>query len=257
MRAEAGELRPLALAGARGTAGELARALGAGGDAGAIRNLSGGRLSSADLGGVSVLVYAVAEGAPDAADEAALRVAERAGVRTVCVVAGAGTSVPPVPYVLAADVVPVAPGGSVPLERIAERVAAAGGGSVAALAAALPALRPAVCRETVQRFSRANGLIGAAVFVPGVDLPVLALNQVRMVLRIAAAHRVDIDRERAPELLAVLGCAIGLRTLARGAFSLLPGPGWAYKGGVAYAGTRAIGEAAIAYFESRAVRSGS
>lgn len=257
MRAEAADRRSLAVAGAPATATEVRRALVAGGDADRVLDLSGRPLSAATLGRPAVLVYAVEGGAPQAADEAALRLAERLGVRAVCVLTGVGTIVPPVPHVLAADVVPVATGGSLPFERIAERVAAAGGGSVAALAAALPSLRPAVCRETVRHFSRANGLIGAAVFVPGVDLPALALNQARMVLRLAAAHGIDIDRERAPELLAAAGAALGLRALARAALSLLPGPGWVYKGGVAYAGTRAIGEAAIAFFASRAVRFGS
>ena len=257
MRAEAASHRPLAVAGAPGPAGEIRRELVAGGDAGLVKDFSGRPLSAAVLGRPAVLVYAVEGGAPQAADQASLRLAERLGVRAVCILVGAGTVVPAVPHVLATDVVPVAPGGSLPFDRIAERVAAAGGGSVAALAAALPALRQAACRETVRHFSQANGLVAAAVFVPGVDLPALALNQVRMVLRLAAAHAIDIDRRRAPELLAVLGAAIGLRALARGALSFLPGPGWAYKAGVAYAGTRAIGEAAIAYFESHAVRSGS
>jgi uncharacterized protein (DUF697 family) len=32
--------------------------------------------------------------------------------------------------------------------------------------------------------------------------------------------------------------------------TVVPGPGWAIKGGIAYAGTLALGEAAVAYFES-------
>lgn len=204
-----------------------------------------------------MLVYAVEGGVLRPDDDAALRLAERLGVGSVCLLAGAGTVVPPVAHVLATNVVPVAPGVSAPFDRIAERVAAVGAGSAAALAAALPALRPAVCREIVRHFSRMNGLIGAAVFVPGVDLPALALNQLRMVLRLAAAHGIEVDRRRAPEVAAVIGAALGFRALARGGLVLLPGLGWIYKGGIAYAGTKAIGEAAIAYFESRAVRSGS
>jgi hypothetical protein len=36
------------------------------------------------------------------------------------------------------------------------------------------------------------------VFIPGVDFPVLTLNQLRLVLRIAAAHEEEIDAETAP-----------------------------------------------------------
>ncbi len=35
--------------------------------------------------------------------------------------------------------------------------------------------------------------------MPGNDLPVLTLNQVRLVLRIADAHGFEIDKERLPE----------------------------------------------------------
>ena len=53
------------------------------------------------------------------------------------------------------------------------------------------------CDELIRKFSRQNALIGAAVFVPGADMPVLTLNQVRLVLRIADAHGFEIDSERA------------------------------------------------------------
>jgi len=77
----------------------------------------------------------------------------------------------------------------------------------------------------------------------------ITLNQIRMVLRLAAAYGEEIDRERAVELLAVVGAGLGFRALARQALTLVPGPGWAVKGGVAYAATLTLGQAAIAYFE--------
>src|SRR5204862_7161481 len=94
--------------------------------------------------------------------------------------------------------------------------------------------------------------VGAAVFVPGADMPVLTLNQIRLVLRIADAHGFEVDRERIPELLAVLGSGFGFRALAREALGAIPVAGWALKGAVAYGGTRALGEAAVRYFERRA-----
>jgi uncharacterized protein (DUF697 family) len=48
-------------------------------------------------------------------------------------------------------------------------------------------LRRAICEELIRKFSRQNAIVGVAVFVPGADLPVLTLNQVRLVLRIADA----------------------------------------------------------------------
>ena len=60
-----------------------------------------------------------------------------------------------------------------------------------------------------------------------------------------------IDQQRAVELLGVVGAGFGLRTVARELLDLVPFAGWAVKGGVAYAGTKAIGEAAVRYFETR------
>ncbi len=88
--------------------------------------------------------------------------------------------------------------------------------------------------------------------MPGADLPVLTLNQVRLVLRIADAYGFEIDRERLPEVLGVVGSGLGFRAVARRAIGYVPLVGWAVKGAVAYAGTRALGEAAMRYFERRA-----
>lgn len=249
MKAAAEDFRPLLVGGAPGPAAELASALERGGDAGAVRNVSGRPLDPYDVEGAGVLLYAVEGGSTDD-DERSLRLADRKGVDAVCVVAGAADGPgPEVPYVLATDVVPVRVGAPLPLEAIFARLAKRAGDKGYALAARLPALRPAVCAEIVAGFSRQNGILGAAVFVPGADLPALTLNQLRMVFRIAAAYGEEIDRERLFELAVVLGAGFGLRAAARQVLGLVPGPGWAIKGAVAYAGTRALGEAAIAYFE--------
>ena len=93
------------------------------------------------------------------------------------------------------------------------------------------------------------------MFIPGVDLPVLALNQARMLLRLDQAYGLDLDpRERLPEILAVVGAGLGLRTVARELLDLVPVAGWVVKGGVAYAGTRALGEAAITRLRAGALR---
>jgi uncharacterized protein (DUF697 family) len=90
------------------------------------------------------------------------------------------------------------------------------------------------------------------VFVPGVDLPVLTLNQIRLVLRIALAYGQELDNRRAVELLGVVGAGFGMRTVARELLDLVPVAGWALKGAIAYAGTKAVGEAAVRYFDARA-----
>jgi uncharacterized protein (DUF697 family) len=153
--------------------------------------------------------------------------------------------------VLATDIVRVPPGEGFPVEEIAHAVARKLGEDGTALAARLPVLRRAVCDELIRSFSTKNAIVAAAVFIPGVDMPVLTLNQARLVLRIALAYGQEIDKERAVELLGVVGFGFGMRTVARQLLDLVPVAGWALKGALAYAGTKAIGEAAVRYFEAR------
>jgi uncharacterized protein (DUF697 family) len=233
LRRGSGDQRPLAVAGARELVPLLARELREGGDASAVVE---GHVEDA-----AILVWV------GATDEEALRKANRAGVPIVAV-----TDAERVPYVLADAIVHVPPGHGFPVEQIARAVARRLGEDGTALAARLPVLRPALCRELIRSFSIRNGLISAAVFIPGVDMPLLTLNQIRLVLRIALAYGQPIDGQRAVELLGVVGAGFGLRTLARELLDFIPVGGWAVKGGVAYAGTKAIGEAAVRYFDTRA-----
>jgi len=233
VRRGVGDERPLAVAGARELAPILARDLRADGDASAVVE---GRVE-----GAAVLVWV---GDPD---EAELHAAARARVPIVAV-----SDSEDLPYVLATDVVRVPRGQGFPVAEIAEALAEKLGEDGTALAARLPVLRPAVCDHLIRSFSKRNALIAAAVFVPGVDLPVLTLNQARLVLRIALAYGQEVDRNRAVELLGVVGVGYGLRAVARELLDFVPVAGWAVKGAIAYGGTRAIGEAAVRYFEARA-----
>jgi uncharacterized protein (DUF697 family) len=232
VRRGSGDQRPLAVAGARELLPIIAKQLREGGDPAAVVE---GRFEN-----VAALIWV---GAPD---EEALRAADRAGVPIIAV-----TDANEVPYVLATDLVRVPPGQGFPIDAIARAVARKLGEDGTALAARLPSIRGAVCDELIGSFSKKNAIIAAAVFIPGVDLPVLTLNQARLVLRLALAYGQELDRERAVELLGVVGLGFGLRTVARELLDLVPVAGWAVKGAVAYAGTKAIGEAAVRYFEAR------
>jgi uncharacterized protein (DUF697 family) len=231
---------PLAVGGARELAPVLRRELGRGAAPGAVR-------SDDAPEGAAVLVYVLAhEPLPD--DEAVLRRARRARVPIVAV---AGTGDVSIPYVLATDVVPVRTGEGFPVERIARVVAARLGEDAAPLAARVPLLRRAVAAQLVADFSRRNGVIGAAVFVGGADLPALSLNQARLLLRLEQAYGLEIDpRERLPELAATLGGGVGLRAAARRLVERAPVARWAVQGAVAYLGTRALGEAAVLRLEA-------
>jgi uncharacterized protein (DUF697 family) len=254
IKAAAEDLSPLVVAGAPGPAGELAAALGEGGDPSALRNLSGGEVTAYDLQGSALLVHVVEGDAVAQKDGVVLKLADRNDVPAVCIFVGANSQPLDVPYVPATSVVSVPPGQAIPVDRVAELIASLTDEHAYGLAARLPVLREAVVEAIVRRFARQNGILGVAIFIPGADFPVLTLNQLRMIFRIAAAYGEEIDRERVPEILAVVGAGLGFRTVAREALGFIPGLGWAVKGGVAYLGTKALGKAATAYFEKGGAR---
>jgi uncharacterized protein (DUF697 family) len=250
LRAAAEDYRPIVLAGWAGPAGELRDALIADGDPQAIRDLSGSDLSAYDVEGAGLLLYVVEDDKTTPADEETLKLAERKGVDVICVLVGAGPDPVDVPFVLATNVVRAPAGAPVPVREVVEAIAERADERAYMWAARLPVLRSAVIEHIIEKFSRQNGILGVAIFIPGADMPVLTLNQIRMVFRIAAAYGEEIDRDRALEILAVIGAGFGFRALAREAVGFVPGVGWAIKGGIAYVGTKALGRAAATYFEA-------
>jgi uncharacterized protein (DUF697 family) len=240
IRLAAEDDRALAVAGAPELVPALMRELGRDGHPDAL-------VGAYALDRAAALVL-VLVGPPSESDEALLKKARRARVPVVCLAAGPVEG--PIPFVLATDVVRADPGQGFPVEELADTLARRLGEAATPLAARLPVLRDAVCANLVESFARRNAITAAAVFVPGADLPILTLSQARLVLRIGSAFGAEIDAQRLPELLAVLGAGFGFRALAREALDFVPLAGWALKGAVAYAGTRALGEAARRYFEA-------
>ena len=213
MRVGAEDLRPLLVGGAPEQARAIHAVLAEGAEPDAVRDLSGKTPTAYDLEGADVLVWAVAGEAAGEEDEKVFQLAGRKRVGTVCVVAGASPDDPPsFPYVLDTDVIVVPAGAPLPVEKIAERVADRAGEGSHLLARRIPALRKPVGDAIVKRFARQNGVLGVAIFIPGADFPVLTLNQIRMVLRLAAAHGEELDRERAFEVLSVIAAGLGFRT---------------------------------------------
>ena len=232
--------RAIVVSGARGLVPVLVKELARGCVASAVRE-HGALDDAAAL--VQVLAGELATG-----DEERLKEAARRRLPIVAVAVGVPGHIP---YVLEENVVRVGSGAGFPVDEIARRLAKALGERGTPLAARLPVLRRPVCDVLIRKCSRQNALFGAAVFLPGDDMPVLTLNQVRMVLRIADAHGFEIDRDRLPEVLGVIGSGLGFRAVGRKA-GRVRFVGWAVKGAIAYTGTRALGEAAVRYFERRA-----
>ena len=238
LRIAAEDTRPLVISGP--LAPQLEKELARGAAPGAVR--VDGRVENA-----SCLIRILA-GAPATEDEQVLKAAKRAKVPAVVV--QTGTEDFDVPYVLATDIVKCRPGAGFPVEEIAGLVASRLGEAGTGLAARLPVLREPLSQQLIDTFARKNGILGVAIFVPGADFPVLTLNQIRLVLRIAAAHGVEVDQQRLPEVLATVAAGFGFRAAARQLLGTIPIAGWVVKGGVAYGGTRALGEAARRYFHA-------
>lgn len=240
LRIAAEDTRPLLVSGP--LAEQLQKELARGAAAGAVRG--GG---SPDTAAVLIRVLA---GAPTEADGEELKAAKRAKVPVVAV--QTGTEAFEVPYVLATDVVVCRPGEGFPVDEILAAVAARLGEAGTGLAARMPSLREPLARELIESFSRKNGILAVAIFVPGADFPVLTINQLRLVLRLAAAHGIEVDQQRAPEVLATVAAGLGFRAVARQLLGAVPVAGWLVKGVIAYGGTRALGEAAHRYFHDAA-----
>lgn len=109
----------------------------------------------------------------------------------------------------------------------------------------MPALRPVLSRRIVNRASRQAAAV-AAVPLGGATMPVITLQQIKMVGQLSTLHGRDLDADRVLAALSILGAGFGWRALARSAVGLVPVAGWAVQGGLAYGVTRSMGEAAQA-----------
>jgi small GTP-binding protein len=119
-----------------------------------------------------------------------------------------------------------------------------------ALGSELPFYRRQLARRVIRNVSILNFLIGLEP-IPFLDVPLLLASHVRLTLRIAAIYGEAMGADRAKELLSTIGGGILLRYAAQEAVKFFPGPGWIISGVIAGAGTWAMGQVTVAYFESK------
>jgi small GTP-binding protein len=109
------------------------------------------------------------------------------------------------------------------------------------------------------RRSAANKLVRAATLVslaaglqpiPLVDIPILLSNQIRMTLRIAAVYGEPINAQHLREILSTVAGGLALRYLAEELAKAAPIGGDLVSGAIAAAGTYALGQVAIEYYEN-------
>ncbi|MEB3329050.1 MAG: DUF697 domain-containing protein, partial [Candidatus Sericytochromatia bacterium] len=134
---------------------------------------------------------------------------------------------------------------------LARRLVARFKDQAVALARQFPFLREEAVSQEVLATSQQNAMVGV-IPVPGADMPVMTLNQIKMVMRLATMYDQPLAYDRLREVLAVVGGGFALRTAARQVAKLLPGPGWLVAGGMGYAGTLAMGKAAAEFFRRTA-----
>jgi GTPase len=114
---------------------------------------------------------------------------------------------------------------------------------------ALPSFR----REAADRIVRSAAIVSLAAGlepIPLIDIPILLGNQIRLVLRLAALYGEPMEAKHTRELATTVIGGLALRYVAEEAAKLVPFGGDVISGAIAAAGTWAIGQVAIEYFES-------
>src|SRR5205807_4128767 len=90
--------------------------------------------------------------------------------------------------------------------------------------------------------------------IPLIDIPILLGTQIRLVLRLGALYGEQMDSEdalkHARELFVTVAGGAGMRYLAEQAAKAVPFGGDVVAGAIAGAGTWAIGQVALEYFEA-------
>lgn len=116
---------------------------------------------------------------------------------------------------------------------------------------------PTYRRSAAQRIIRNATVVSLAAGLepfPLVDIPILLGNQIRLVFRLAALYGEPVDSvnttQHLRELIAVMAGGLGLRFLAEQAAKLVPFGGDFISGAIAGAGTWAMGQAVLEYYES-------
>ena len=116
---------------------------------------------------------------------------------------------------------------------------------------------PAYRRKAAQRIIRNATLLSLAAGLepfPLVDIPILLGNQIRLVFRLAALYGEQVDSANTTrhlrELIAVMAGGLGLRYLAEQTAELVPFGGDFISGAIAAAGTWAMGQVVLEYYEN-------
>lgn len=134
--------------------------------------------------------------------------------------------------------------------RMGKWVISAVSGKDLAFALSFPFIRRPLADDAITATSLQNCAVGLVPFLPGADMPIMTLNQVKMTLQIATAYGQPLDSDRVKEIAAVVAGAFVCRNVVRSATKAVPVAGWLISGGVGFAATEAMGRAMVEYFEA-------
>lgn len=134
------------------------------------------------------------------------------------------------------------------LRQVEEAIVQAAGDILVPLARRYPILRDAAARRLILNTSRVNALVAGVLVLPAADITFVLANQMRLIVSLATIYGRQLGPAGFIEAASVLGVGAGLRILLRQAAGLLPGVGWLAKSLLAFASTKALGEAALRLF---------
>ncbi|HLY31067.1 MAG TPA: GTP-binding protein [Ktedonobacterales bacterium] len=120
----------------------------------------------------------------------------------------------------------------------------------------LPEYRRSAANKIV-RTATLVSLVAGMEPIPLIDIPILLSNQVRLLLRVAAVYGEPMSAQHIRELLVTVAGGLALRYLAEELAKAVPFGGDFVSGAIAAAGTWAIGQVAIEYFEHNKKLSGA
>ncbi len=135
-------------------------------------------------------------------------------------------------------------------ERIGKWIVSASATKDLAFAMAFPFVRRPLADDSITATSLQNAAVGFVPFIPGADMPIMTLNQIKMVLQIATAYGQPLDTDRIKEIVVVLGGAFVSRNIVRSATKVIPVAGWLFSGAMGLGATEAMGRAMVEYFEA-------
>lgn len=119
-----------------------------------------------------------------------------------------------------------------------------------AYAAKFPFLRDIIADEIISHCAIQNAGIGALGIIPGADMPLMTLNQARMILELAAIYSYQIDEDRIIEIIVVVLSAFAMKYLSNYVTKTTGISKILVNGAFGFGGTQILGNIAKSYFAS-------